>query len=281
MRQKQRLYDELGDWSKDKLDLLGKYLSAYTTILTSPRQKKWCRGVHYIDGFAGGGKAIDRDTQEFIDASPRIAIDTEPQFSRFVFIEKDPRRVAQLQALKQEFPDRAIEICKGDCNEILVDKVIPSIPPSNERGFLLLDPYALHVDWQTIEKAAEAGAIEIMVKLPLMAIYRTVIRDKREKVDDAQAVRLDRFWGCQDWRDAVWQKSPTLFGPEERKQEHVADVLSTDFQDRLANVFKYVSKYVIMRNTTRAPLYSLIWAGHNKTACKIMNEVFHKYEEQH
>ncbi len=276
-----KLYDDLGDWSKDKLDLLEKYLHAYTKILTGPKQRKWCRGVHYIDGFAGGGKAIDRETQEFMDASPLIAVKTDPPFDRLIFIELKPDRVARLEALKEDYPDRTIEVYRADCNDILVKKVIPSIPPRKQRGFLLLDPYALHIDWNTIETAAESGAIEIMLNFPLMAIYRSVIRDTREKVDEAQAVRLDRFWGCQDWRGAVWQKSPTLFGPEETKQEHVADVLSAAFQARLADVFEYVSDYVKMKNTVNAPLYSLMWAGRYERGCEIMNDIFRKYKKEH
>ena len=273
----QKLFDEVGPWSVDKLQLLGKYLVAYTKILTN---QEWCRGVHYIDGFAGGGKAIDRETQEFIDASPRIAINTEPQFDRLIFIDLEPRRVAQLQALKEEFPDRAIEIYEGDCNEILVDKVIPSMP-HDERGFLLLDPYALHVDWQTIKKAGEAGVIEIMVNFPLLDIFYNVIHDRPELMNKVQANRLDRFCGSQDWRLAVYREHEQLsfVGTERRKEEHVANVLSNFFRERLAKVFDYVSTYVIMKNTVNAPLYSLIWAGHNKTACKIMNEVFHKYQK--
>lgn len=42
--------DVIGPWSEDKLDLLGRYLHAYTVIM---RAQDWCKGYHYIDAFAG------------------------------------------------------------------------------------------------------------------------------------------------------------------------------------------------------------------------------------
>ena len=44
---------EVGPWAEEKLECLGKYLNAYTTIL---RKQKF-KGYVYIDAFAGTGKA--------------------------------------------------------------------------------------------------------------------------------------------------------------------------------------------------------------------------------
>ncbi len=270
------LFDELGQWSIDKLKLLEKYLHAYTVILT---KQSWCRGVHYVDGFAGGGKAIDRETQEFIDASPMRAVNTEPPFDRLIFIEKSQDRIAQLHKLRAQFSDRRIEIYEGDCNDIIVNTVIPSIP-RNERGFLLLDPYALHIEWQTIEMAARARTVEIMINLPLMAVYRTVAGKTPEDIDHTAAARVTAFWGSEGWLDVMYPEHVTLFGTEQRRTDHIADALSVAFSARLAHLFGHVSDHLIMRNTINVPLYSLIWAGHQPVACKIMNEIFDKYRRE-
>jgi len=168
----QNLFDEVGQWSIDKLKLLEKYLHAYTTILTN---QQWCRALHYIDAFAGAGTAIDRETQEFLDASPRVAVNTDPPFTHLVFIDKDARRAAELERLQDEFAYRDIDIYQGDSNDIIVNKVIPQIS-RNERAFLLIDPYGMGVKWQTIELAARVGTFEVFVNYPLMAIFRNVVR---------------------------------------------------------------------------------------------------------
>ena len=270
------LFDKSGQWSIDKLKLLEKYLHAYTVILTN---KDWCCGVHYIDGFAGGGKAINRETQKFIDASPRIAINTVPPFNRLIFIEKSRKRIAQLKQLQGEFPERQIEIYQGDCNDIIVNRVIPSVP-RKERGFLLLDLYALDVDWQTIATAAAARTMETMINFPLMDIFRNVVRKSPDMVDHRQAGRITRLWGSDEWMDAIYP--PALFGPQRTQETNLTNVLSVAFQTRLGTVFEYVSDYVVMRSTLKnAPLYSLIWAGHQPVAKKIMDDIFRKYREEH
>jgi len=40
----------VGPWAADKLDRLGKYLSAYTTIM---KDQDWCERFYYIDAMAG------------------------------------------------------------------------------------------------------------------------------------------------------------------------------------------------------------------------------------
>ena len=46
----------VGPWAREKLDRLGMYLSAYTTVLKA--QSRWCRGYVYVDAFAGAGRSV-------------------------------------------------------------------------------------------------------------------------------------------------------------------------------------------------------------------------------
>src|SRR5438309_10972297 len=112
----------VGPWAVDKLGRLGKYLDAYTQILHG---QSWCKGFYYIDAFAGPGshrvrpkkkKATRRhpllkvadyaeaepQVNEFIDGSPRVALGLAHPFTAYVFVDKNRRRVAELQKLEQE-----------------------------------------------------------------------------------------------------------------------------------------------------------------------------------
>src|SRR5437764_12544056 len=123
----------VGPWAKDKLDRLGNYLSAYTTIL-----RKQNLAFYYIDAFAGPGahevrSALDsgsrstrqilldvaqfgrnqEDQREFLAGSPRVALDIEHPFSAYIFIERSPDRIAALEQLRAEY---------GDSRTILIRK---------------------------------------------------------------------------------------------------------------------------------------------------------------
>lgn len=111
-----------GDWTTAKLEVLKGYLEGYTTAL---KQTPFRKG--YIDAFAGTGyrdacrNSSEEQTLTFpdlaadepqglLDGSARIALKTEPRFDKYIFIERCGKRCAELEALKQEFPDRARDI---------------------------------------------------------------------------------------------------------------------------------------------------------------------------
>src|SRR5438309_11191134 len=110
-----------GDWTAQKLDRVRKYLVAYATIM---RKQKF--RFAYIDAFAGTGyntmpatnedggllfpELVSDETTGFIDGSARIALKVEPRFTKYIFIEKDPTRFAELPKLRDEFPALASDI---------------------------------------------------------------------------------------------------------------------------------------------------------------------------
>ena len=101
--------DEIGPWSRKKLELLSEYLVAYTSIMNTPKVRKWCTGCFYIDAFAGSVTPWDREMQEYIDGSPRVALKTDPCFDGYDFMEiKQGRFTNNLVPLREEFPEKEI-----------------------------------------------------------------------------------------------------------------------------------------------------------------------------
>src|ERR1700731_3279486 len=90
---------EVGPWAKQKLDALRQYLEFYTRVLKY--QGSWLRGTIFVDAFAGPGLsrvrtkpktdapaglfATDAESDnaeiEFLNGSPRVALDIENPFS--------------------------------------------------------------------------------------------------------------------------------------------------------------------------------------------------------
>jgi hypothetical protein len=71
----------------------------------------------------GSVEAADPVEEEvrYLKGSPRVALDLKNPFDRYVFIEKDPKRLTELEAIKAEYGDtRNIDIRLGDANEVLL-----------------------------------------------------------------------------------------------------------------------------------------------------------------
>jgi three-Cys-motif partner protein len=270
--------DIIGPWSEDKLQLLKKYLHAYTVIMQG---QTWCRnGYHYIDAFAGTGKPRARDEERYIDGSPRVALTIQHPFHSYTFIEKTPWRVQRLRKLEDEFLDRDIRIREGDCNHIITTEITPRIRYEQfNRGLIFLDPFGMNIEWSTIEQIAETRALEIFINFPAMALNRAVLPNDPNALTEAQIERMNRFWGSTEWRGDIYEEVPTLFGPVEMKiRRTTGQRLGRLFKKRLGEVFTHITDPLVMTNSRNAPLYCLMFAGHNLTGAKIVRDIFQRYQ---
>ena len=67
--------DEVGYWSEIKLDIIKKYATAYSVIMN---KQSYIKDYYYIDGFAGAGYHISKNTKEFVQGSPVNALNVNP-----------------------------------------------------------------------------------------------------------------------------------------------------------------------------------------------------------
>ncbi|MCK5272647.1 MAG: three-Cys-motif partner protein TcmP [Sedimentisphaerales bacterium] len=267
--------DEVGYWSEVKLDLVKKYAQAYSTILNKQT------GIQhlYIDGFAGAGVHISRTTGEYIPGSPLNALNIDPPFNEYHFIDLDGKRANSLQDFTED--NDSVKIYEGDCNEILLKDVFPRAQWNNyRRALCLLDPYGLHLKWTVLQAAGEMKSIEIFLNFPIMDMNMNVLKRNMNKVDSKQASRMDAFWGDQTWYEAAYKTTPGLFCDIEEKETNEALVQA--FQKRLREVagFKFVPNPIPMRNSKGATVYYLFFASPNKTGGKIVSEIFSKYKDR-
>lgn len=268
-----------GDWTETKLTIVGKYLAAYTKALRNQPFKKG-----YIDAFAGSGYrsergAPDEDGDMFADlrekepkslrdGSARIALKTDPPFDSYVFLETDPSRFEQLEALKSEFPHLADRISthQADANEHL--QKIYRLDWSAHRAVVFLDPYGMQVDWATIAAVARTRSIDLWILFPLgQAVNRMLPR--HGELPKGWQDRLDRFLGTPEWRDRLYKrrKETDLSGETETVEKASIEAIGEFFIERLASVFAGVAdKPAILRNSTGCPPYLLCFACGNPRA---------------
>jgi three-Cys-motif partner protein len=180
-------YDEVGEWSEIKLDIVKRYATEYSKIMASQGRFKH----YYIDAFAGPGVHIARGRGEMIKGSPLNALDVEHAFAGYHFIDADGDRIEQLRGLVGQRPD--VQIYTGDCNKILPEEIFPKVKYDDyKRALCLLDPYGIHLNWSVVETAGKMQSVEIFHNFIIMDINMNVLRKDPLDVDPKQAARLTR-----------------------------------------------------------------------------------------
>ncbi|RKU19406.1 hypothetical protein C6503_08080 [Candidatus Poribacteria bacterium] len=284
-----------GDWTDEKLKCVSKYLQAYTKIMNKQQFH-----FAYIDAFAGTGyrelmhdgeagkllfpELASTEVTNFRYGSARNALEVEPPFGKYIFIEKNASRYAELEKLKEEFllkdgfSDDMIECENKDANEHL--KVLCGKNWRAHRALVFLDPYGMQVEWATIESIAETQAIDLWILFPLGTVNRLLKNDG--EIRPALQARLDMFFGEHGWYDAFYQsaKQLSLFDEEDRWQKagNIFVAIEQYFIDRLQSVFNGVATNpLILRNSKNVPLYLLCFAAGNQKgapiAVKIAQEI--------
>ena len=263
-------FDEIGYWSEVKLEIIKRYGSEYSKILSA-------KGFNhaYIDAFAGGGHHIARRTNELVLGSPLNALAVKPPFKEIFLIDLEPTRTGRLRELIG--PRSDVQVFEGDCNDILLQSIFPKIRYEKyRRALCVLDPYGLHLNWEVIAAAGKSNAMEIFLNFPVADINRNVLWNDPSRVSGAQADRLTAFWGDESWREVAYSSEGELFG-DLHKQSN--EIVAEAFRDRLQQVagFKFVPPPLPMRNSSRAIVYYLYFASPNKTGDRIVRYIFDKF----
>jgi len=263
--------DEIGYWSEIKLSILDEYAKPYNQILHAHHFR-----TIYIDGFAGAGHHRAKGSNRIIDGSPVRALNMSPPFDYLHFVDIDTARVKELERLATGHAN--VKVHRGDCNHILINEVFPKISFARyQRALCILDPYGLHLDWQVIKTAGDSKTTEIFLNFPVMDMNMNVFWANADRVPAASQKRMTRFWGDESWKDAMYGTVQGLFG--EMQEKNSIEQVTNAFQERLKKVagFTYVPKPMPMRNSKGAIVYFLFFAARERTAAKIVKDIFAKY----
>lgn len=268
--------DQIGFWSEIKLEIIKKYAGAYTSIM---KNQLWCKGYVYIDAFAGAGKHISRKTGEMVPGSPLNALEVNPPFTEYFFIDLAEERADVFIELARENPN--IHSYHGDCNEVLINDIFPKLGwDTFKRALCILDPYGLHLKWETIKKAAELKTVDIFINFPIMDINRNVLFDDFAKAAPENIARMNAFWGDASWKELLYKEQDTLFGDKQHIKLEGYPTPAKEFGKRLKNIgFKSVPEPILMRNVKNGPLYYLYFASQKDVAKDISKDIFDKYKK--
>jgi three-Cys-motif partner protein len=158
-----------GGWTQRKLEVLKKYLQAYTTIFKRNERARFY-SISYVDAFAGtgtlrrpalGGLAkylpeLQEIEREFRKGSVTRALEVEPPFDKYIFVEKDVKKCRELESIAAQFGHRKARVVNEDANNALL-KWSKSLNTAQERAVVFLDPFGASVKWEVIASLAGCG----------------------------------------------------------------------------------------------------------------------------
>lgn len=270
-----------GPWTQEKLTRVSKYLAAYLHIFTkNPRAQHF--ETTYIDAFAGTGYLTQRETgqmsfSEFIPELPELvpnaeeyakgsvvrALELDPGFNHYLFIEADEGRAKELEALKKQFPEKAnrIEVKVADANTYLTQWCELTDWTKN-RAVVFLDPFGTQVEWQLIKKIADTHGIDLWLLFPLFAVNRLLVRHGKPPASWAKRVTL--ALGTDEWEKEFYitRKSTLIEGYDTVEKVANLQKISGYFVERLRSIFAAVAEPLVLRSS-RGPLYLLCFAAGN------------------
>ena len=254
-----------GHWTVEKLNILEKYLNAYTNALKNQPFK-----LLYIDAFAGTG-----DVRDSITGSARRAIEiTDKPFDRLIFVEKDPQRYNRLKSLREENPSRNIRTENTDANSFLKNL---QEDWRLWRGVLFLDPFATEVDWATIKKIAGFKALDTWILFPVSSIGRMLPRSQKpEDISDKWVDCLNRIFGDRSW-EKLYSPDPqlSLLGGKQYQRESGVDGIIQIYKDKLRSLFgsRYLDISRTLRNSRNSPLFEFMFCAGNPNGTKLAKRI--------
>jgi three-Cys-motif partner protein len=271
-------YDEIGIWSEVKLAIIKEYASAYAKIMEAYRRDRipslrWI----YIDAYAGPGYHLSKTSGELVEGSPLIALNTNPPFYEYHFIDTDSRRAKQLRELAG--PRADVFIYSEDCNKVLLRDVFPRARYEDYwRALCLLDPYNIDLTWQVIEAAGKARSVEIFMNLMIMDINRNAMRRNPDKSIQSKMDQLTLLWGDESWKEAGYGTDNLFNEPEKVSNEEFGEAFRQRLEKKAG--FKYVPAPMPMKTKSNSTIYYLYFASQKPTAAHIVNDIFTKYRQK-
>lgn len=271
-----------GGWTEEKLDRVSLYLQAYTTAL-----KNQPFALMYADAFAGTGYRLSTDdtstvgglfqmpeVDDLAKGSARLALEVDPPFDQYVFIEKNRKRFAALQELSSEFPERRdrIQCVNKEANDAIVE-LCRNTDWQRTRAVMFLDPHGMQVDWSTIEVIAGTQSIDLWYLFPVgMGVNRLTTRDG--DIPKAWQDALDRMLGYREWRDDFYVEvpQPDLFGDaaSTRKKDTGVEKIEASFLNRMRQIFAGVAERGLRLSNSRGQcMYLLLFASGNPKGAPI------------
>lgn len=173
----------VGDWSLEKHFYLKRSIHMFTKAMRDKPLK-----LVYVDLFAGPGKCIVRGSRQEIDGSPLIALKSTYKFSKYVFVESEPKALDALKTrVKTLGVDAVCEYYEKDCNDAVAD--IRKELSSQTLCLTFIDPTGLQITWDSIRELTAGLKMDILLNF----MYGIALKRNLEKSLQIENSAVDKF----------------------------------------------------------------------------------------
>ncbi len=245
----------VGEWSRDKHYFLMRYIDAFTT---SMKGKKW-QGLHYIDLFAGAGVEKLENSLKLDWGSPMIAAKAPHPFDRLHLCEKVKRKYNVLKSRIDKIrPDS--QVLHGDANKRIHD-IVKEIP-QGALSLAFLDPYGLHLEFETLKVLSDVRA-DLIIFFP---DYLDALRNWEYNYLDNPSSNIDHCLGSgADWRSIL----------DNTARNNLAEVLRKLYIGQIRSLGYTEFEYERIKAKDH-PLYILIFCSRHSLAAKLWRGIARK-----
>jgi len=275
-----------GDWTEKKIEILVEYAKAYLVIMNKHPYWK----LIYFDGFAGSGlikKKLGEKIETIYGAAKRILELEKPRpFDIYYFVEKDNNTYYDLiKNTSKKYPSRNIYSVQEDCNTklLFMAEFLNSKKGKNHKALAYIDPYGMQLDWNSISNLKEAS-VDLWVLVPTgLGVNRLLKKDGN--IRESWYKKLENFLGLSrieiDEHFYQERSTMTLFGEQSFIEKETNAILKAGslYGKRLGEIFKYVSKPYLLKNSQNTIMFHFYMASNNKIAVSIANDIIKKYSE--
>ena len=250
----------VGIWANDKHDLLRRLILATAQARagfdgTRPRGNLPAGGTGYIELYAGPGRARVRETGNFIDGSPLVALKAaaaKNPFTRSVLCDIAPVNAVALRARTAPFGAQVIE---GDCNAYIRD-IVREVPAYGY-SLALVDPFAPSaLKFDTIRALAAVKRLDLVIHFPTGAMKRNY--ELFPDYEELLGLPYEQ-WGVE----IVNAKDIPKLIPVLRRQ-----LVALGYGDDEVHI-----NTPAIKNTSNVPLYHLVFASKHSLGKKIWNSL--------
>lgn len=271
-----------GKWTELKLSILQDYISAYVKALKNQRFS-----MVYIDAFSGSGDVHLKHLGIDVNGSSKIALNVNPPFHEYYFIDIDTESADNLdKSIKREHPEYVsrCHVIRAECNEFLKNNLPSILSNYNRRGIILLDPFSLHVSFETLNIVASTEKLDVWYLFPLSAVNRNLPKDNLPFYLDKLRYVLGNDFGFDKIYHAEGIQESLFGDPQEIIWREDIDSIKERIIERLNQVFKggVCKDYIVFTNSKNSPLFMLLFACSNPSnsarglSMKIAGDIINK-----
>jgi len=249
-----------GEWTGLKLQSIAAYLNAFNTALS---KNNWCTRV-YIDAFSGTGQCditINNEKVK-IDGSAKIALDTNPPFHEFHFIDLKKRHTKAIKTLCESYQNCKTNVYQDDFNHAL-PQIISKLS-NQHRGVIFIDPYGMHTDWKTLKTIADSKKLDVWYLFSLSGFFRQATVNERD-LEEEKHQAIIRLLGDENYKSTLYKEPPIqdLFGYDQNKERGNWKDLCKYTTERLKTIFPLVLEPRIIYGDGKRPKFALYFAVSN------------------